>query len=163
MVRTKSVSVDVMQIVTTYFQDGCYVSQVVEKYKEIYPELTQKQARVKVDKSLRFQEKKGYLQSTLDEGEKRRYTITSSGPATSPAVNKPSKQTIDKLRQQCKQFKIDAMTTHIEWQYLKELQKNPELNVEADALAKEAEVKTMELTGKYSALEKILGKFNSCV
>lgn len=85
MVRTKSVSVDVMQIVTAYFPDGCYVSQVVEKYKETYPELTQKQARVKVDKSLRFQEKKGYLQSTLDEGKKRRYTVTRSSSNTSPA------------------------------------------------------------------------------
>ena len=60
LVRSLSVSSDVINIVSHYFPDGCYLPQVLEKYIDMYPQLTQKQARIKVDKSLRFQEKKGF-------------------------------------------------------------------------------------------------------
>ncbi|WP_445425899.1 hypothetical protein [Alishewanella sp. HL-SH06] len=61
MPREYSVSEDVLKIISTFFVDGCYVFQVVEKFMEMHPELTIKQARVKADKSMRFLERKGLL------------------------------------------------------------------------------------------------------
>lgn len=161
MARDNSVSENVKRIISTFFNDGCYVYQVVEKYIETQPQLTVKQARIKVDKSMRFQEKKGVLQSKLDEGGTRRYTLsTSLEQIPLPNRSRPTLKTIQSLREQCKRFKAEAHATHIEWQYLIELKKNPELSEVAQALAKDAEQKTLELTSKFSALEKLLGRID---
>lgn len=89
--RSANVSSDVLQIVKQDFPDGCYLAQVLEKYLEMYPDLTHKQARIKVDKSLRFQEKKGYLRSVLDEGLKRRYSLVPEAPTATSIQEVPSR------------------------------------------------------------------------
>lgn len=162
MARDYSVSEDVMRIISTSFKDGCYVYQVVEKFIEIRPELTVKQARVKVDKSMRFQEKKGSLTSNLDEGGTRRYELVISNNLLPQTSSRPTSKTIQSLREQCNLFKAKAETTHLEWLFFIELKKNPEITEIAQALAKEAELKTLELTAKFSALEKLLERVDLC-
>lgn len=164
LVRSVSVSSDVIQIVSQYFPDGCYLPQVLEKYVEMYPELTHKQARIKVDKSLRFQEKKGYLQSTLDEGRKRRYSLSTSVPDSPCNQAKPSEHLINKYRQKAKEAHVKLVSASSQWQHLKSLQQTPELQGYVDDLVIEAEQELNQLIGIDAAFEKLIKKLeSSCV
>jgi len=163
-VRSANVSSDVLQIVNQYFPDGCYLAQVLEKYTEMYPDLTHKQARIKVDKSLRFQEKKGHLRSVLDEGLKRRYTlITSSSEGTSKLAT-PSELLLNKYRQKSKEAHIKLASAKSQWEHLKSFQQIPELQGYVDELVAEAEQELNQLIGIDAAYEKLLTKLeSSCV
>lgn len=168
MPRAYSVSEDVQKIISAFFKDGCYVYQVVEKFMEMHPELTVKQARVKSDKSMRFLERKGVLQSKLDEGGTRRYELAQAQGSGTQSKNNTSEKAIQKLREQCKTLEAEARAAHLEWEYLIKLKKNPEINVISDirditeVLCKEAEQNTLLLTAQYSALEKVLKRLNVC-
>ncbi len=164
LVRSLSVSSDVINIVSHYFPDGCYLPQVLEKYIDMYPQLTQKQARIKVDKSLRFQEKKGFLKSALDEGRKRRYSLVPQVPDSSCHQVKPSVQLINKYRQKAKEAHVKLVSANSQWQHLKSLQQNPELQGYIDDLVTEAEQELNQLIGIDAAFEKLIKKLeSSCV
>ncbi len=164
LVRSINVSSDVLHIVKQYFPDGCYLPQVLEKYVEAYPELTHKQARIKVDKSLRFLEKKGYLQSTLDEGLKRRYSLVPLVPDSSCPQAKPSEQLINKYRQKSKEADVKLKFAKSQWEHLKSFQQIPELQAYVEDLVTEAEQELNQLIGIDAAFEKLIKKLeSSCV
>lgn len=169
MPREYSVSEDVLKIISTFFVDGCYVFQVVEKFMEMHPELTIKQARVKADKSMRFLERKGLLQSKHDEGGTRKYELLQTQESVTQTNCQTSEKAIQKLREKCKALEAEARAAHLEWEYLIKLKKNPEISVISDirditeVLCKEAEQNTLLLTAQYSALEKVLSRLNVCV
>jgi hypothetical protein len=163
-VRSANVSSDVLQIVKQNFPDGCYLAQVLEKYVEMYPDLTHKQARIKVDKSLRFQEKKGYLRSILDEGLKRRYSLAPSVPDETSKQAKPSEQLLNKYRQKSKEAHIKLASAKSQWEHLKSFQQIPEIQAFVDDLVIEAEQELNQLIGIDAAYEKLINKLeSSCV
>lgn len=162
--RSANVSSDVLQIVKQDFPDGCYLAQVLEKYLEMHPDLTHKQARIKVDKSLRFQEKKGYLRSVLDEGLKRRYSLVPEASTASSIQEVPLEQLLNKYRQKSKEAHIKLASAKSQWEHLKSLQQIPELKTYVDDLVIEAEQELNQLVGIDVAYEKLLKKLeSSCV
>lgn len=162
--RSANVSSDVLQIVKQDFPDGCYLAQVLEKYLEMHPNLTHKQARIKVDKSLRFQEKKGDLRSVLDEGLKRRYSLVPEASTASSIQEVPLEQLLNKYRQKSKEAHIKLASAKSQWEHLKSLQQIPELKTYVDDLVIEAEQELNQLVGIDVAYEKLLKKLeSSCV
>lgn len=162
--RSTSVSAEILKIVKQHFPDGCYLPQVQERYMELHPELIHKQARVKVDKSLRFLEKKGNLYSILDEGLKRRYSLTVIIPEEVSVEKKSAELLIAKYRYKSKEAHIKLASAKSEWEHLKSFQQIAELQGYVDDLVAEAEQELNQLIGIDAAYEKLLNKLeSSCV
>lgn len=152
LVRIPNISSIVIAIVKEHFFSEFYVNQVLEKFKVQFPDLEHKSARVKVDKSLRLLEKKGLLHSCLDAANKRRYSVVSEHHQ-----NSSPKQDIDSYLKELKRTEVELAATRAEWEYLKGIAVSDSLiSKVAQEIAQEVQQQAMNLTGKYSGLQKII-------
>lgn len=157
MSRIPNVSSIVLSMVRQHFESGCYVNQVLEVFQYQFPELEHKVARVKVDKSLRMLQKKGFLSSVLDVGNKRKYLlIANHSKGTTANVD------LDGFLKELKRTEVELAATRSEWEYLKSINaSNPLISELAKEIALEVEQHAMNLTGKYSGLKKIISRVSN--